>query len=256
MVSWSTVPPSTNSETPSVPKLKTLCFWNRRVWDTYDADATEEQLLSLLDRAQANAEIRALKPRFFIARSDLRITAVDSRTGQTLEDVEGVVVRVGGDVGVVAVSASGHGYVDASGVGGTVKIENGAVDGAALGRVAGLGVAEFGVGLDVVVREPDPARWAEDGEVAVAIDGVDGPAVSVADGLMLVGGELPVFRRVTTSSPIRSSWPPVRTVRPRVESSPASSRRCWAAAFNSRAVSLLGVASTTVSPSARACHHA
>lgn len=60
-------------------------LWKKRVWDTYDAEASEERLLSLLDRAQANAEIRALKPRFFIARSDHRIAAVDNRTGQTLD---------------------------------------------------------------------------------------------------------------------------------------------------------------------------
>ena len=60
-------------------------LWKKRVWDTYDAEATEEQLLSLLDRAQASADIRALKPRFFLARSDARIAAVDSRTGQTLD---------------------------------------------------------------------------------------------------------------------------------------------------------------------------
>ena len=60
-------------------------LWKKRVWDTYDADASEERLLSLLDRAQANADISALKPRFFIARSDSRIAAVDNRTGETLD---------------------------------------------------------------------------------------------------------------------------------------------------------------------------
>ncbi len=60
-------------------------LWKKRVWDTYDADATEERLLSLLDRAQTNSDIRALKPRFFVARSNNRIAAIDSRTGQTLD---------------------------------------------------------------------------------------------------------------------------------------------------------------------------
>ncbi len=59
-------------------------LWKKKVWDTYESEATEEQLLSLLDRAQANSDIRTLKPRFFIARSDQRIAALDNRTGQTL----------------------------------------------------------------------------------------------------------------------------------------------------------------------------
>ena len=60
-------------------------LWKKKVWDTYDADADETQLLSLLDRAQANADVRKLKPRFYIARSDQRVAAVDDRLGQTLD---------------------------------------------------------------------------------------------------------------------------------------------------------------------------
>lgn len=60
-------------------------LWKKRLWDTYDSAATEEQLLSLIDRAQANGDIRALKPRFFVARNNNRIAAIDSRTGQTLD---------------------------------------------------------------------------------------------------------------------------------------------------------------------------
>lgn len=63
---------------------KDTVLWQKKVWDIYESEATEEQLLSLLDRAHTNSEIRALKPRFFIARSDRRIAAVDNRTGQTL----------------------------------------------------------------------------------------------------------------------------------------------------------------------------
>jgi hypothetical protein len=60
-------------------------LWKKKVWDIYKAEAAAEDLLSLLDMAQANSEIRTLKPRFLVARNDSRIAAVDNRTGQTLD---------------------------------------------------------------------------------------------------------------------------------------------------------------------------
>ena len=47
--------------------------------------SSDDDLLGLLDRAQANNDITKLKPRFYIARNDTRIAAVDNRTGQTLD---------------------------------------------------------------------------------------------------------------------------------------------------------------------------
>lgn len=69
---------------------------------------------------------------------------VDPVAGHRLgEYIVGGLVVFDDDEGVVAVSSSGHGGVDAAAVGGCVKEEKGGVDGAALGGVAGLGVAEF-----------------------------------------------------------------------------------------------------------------
>ena len=60
-------------------------LWKKKIWDTFDANATEEELLALLDRAQSNGDIRKLKPRFLVARNDTRMAAIDTRTGQTLD---------------------------------------------------------------------------------------------------------------------------------------------------------------------------
>ena len=118
---------------------------------------------------------------------------VDPAAGDGVgEDVEGGVFAGGGDVGVVVVAASGHGDVDAADVGGAVEDEDGSVDGAALGGVAGLGVGQLDVVLDVVGGEADGAGSSVDGEVAVAVDGVDGPLVAVADHEAAVGVELAV----------------------------------------------------------------
>lgn len=60
------------------------------------------------------------------------------------------VVGVEGDVGVVLVAASGEGDVDTAVVDGSVDDEQGVVDGAALGGVPGLGVAQLDMGAGVV----------------------------------------------------------------------------------------------------------
>jgi hypothetical protein len=59
------------------------------------------------------------------------------------EHIESGLVVLGDDVGVVGFSSSGHWGVDTSTVGWAVDEEEGGVDGAALGGVAGLGIAEF-----------------------------------------------------------------------------------------------------------------
>ncbi len=72
--------------------------------------------------------------------------SVDPAAGDGVgEQVEGGVFARGDDVGVVVVSASGHGDADAADVGRAVEEEDGSVDGAALGGVAGLGVGQLDV---------------------------------------------------------------------------------------------------------------
>ena len=86
------------------------------------------------------------------------------------EDVSGAAGVVGfeGDVGVVGVPAAGEGDVDAAVVDVGVDEEEGVVDGAALGGVAGLRVGELDVCGDVVGGEVDGAGSAGGGDVAVA----------------------------------------------------------------------------------------
>lgn len=83
---------------------------------------------------------------------------VDPVLGEGLaEDVDGRFVVFCHYVGVVGVSAAGHGRVEAVAVDGAVDEEEGVVDGAALGGVAGVGVAEFEVFSGVVGGETDGA---------------------------------------------------------------------------------------------------
>ncbi len=119
--------------------------------------------------------------------------SIDPATGDGLgEDVGGGLFVGGDDVGVVVVSSSGHGDVDAADVGWGVDQEDGSVDGAALGGVAGLSVGELDVVSDVVGGETGCAGPASNAEIAVATSLGDGPLVSVADHLALVGVELPM----------------------------------------------------------------
>jgi hypothetical protein len=72
------------------------------------------------------------------------------------EHVEGRLVLFDDDIGVVGVAAAGHRGVDATTIGrGGVDKDEGDVDGAALGGVAGLGIAELNVLDDVPPGEPD-----------------------------------------------------------------------------------------------------
>ena len=84
-------------------------------------------------------------------------------------DLGGAAVVVEDDEGFVGGASAGERDVDAASVGGTVEVEEGAVDGAALGGVAGLGVGQLDVGGDVVGGQGDPAGRAGDGEAAVAV---------------------------------------------------------------------------------------
>ena len=78
----------------SITKLRTGTYnksgdhntvlWKRKVWDTFTPDADEAQLIATLDRAQNTNAINKLKPRFYIARNNNHLAAVDNRTGQTL----------------------------------------------------------------------------------------------------------------------------------------------------------------------------
>ena len=108
------------------------------------------------------------------------------------EDVESILVFFDDDVDVVAVTASGHRGVDTATVRVAVDEEEGGVDGASLGGVAGLGVAEFEILGHVVARKPDPASTAGEGDTAVGVDGFDGPVVAVLDHQPSVGAEGPV----------------------------------------------------------------
>lgn len=60
-------------------------LWKNKVWDEFLVDADDDRLLAALDRAQASPDIGRLKPRFYVARNDRRLAAVDSRLGQTLD---------------------------------------------------------------------------------------------------------------------------------------------------------------------------
>lgn len=118
---------------------------------------------------------------------------VDPASGDGVgEDVEGGVFAGGGDVGVVVVASPCEGHVDASDVGGLVEDEDGAVDGAALGGVACLGVAQLDMGGDVVDGEPDGACGSGGGDVAVAMQDGDCPLVAVADHVVPVSVEAPL----------------------------------------------------------------
>lgn len=118
---------------------------------------------------------------------------VDPLSGDGLvEDVDGVLVVFGDDVGMVFVSASGHWRVDACLVAGCVDEEEGGVDGTALGGVACLGVAEPDIGRDVFGGESDGSGLASDRDTPVGVDVGDGPVVSVLDHVSLVGLEATV----------------------------------------------------------------
>ena len=83
---------------------------------------------------------------------------VDPVSGEGLgEDVERRLVVFCRYEGVVGVSSAGHRRVDAAAVDGAVDEEKSDVDGAALGGVAGVGVAELDVFPGVVGGEPDGA---------------------------------------------------------------------------------------------------
>ena len=60
-------------------------LWKGRVWDAYLPDAENGELLSTLDRAQANNDIKQRRPRFYITRNDQYIAAIDARTGDTVD---------------------------------------------------------------------------------------------------------------------------------------------------------------------------
>ncbi len=86
---------------------------------------------------------------------------VDPVAGDRLgEYIVGGLVVFDDDVGVVAVSSSGHGGVDTPTVCWGVDQEKGSVDGSSLGGVAGLGVAEFEILGHIVGWEPDGAGAA------------------------------------------------------------------------------------------------
>ena len=95
------------------------------------------------------------------------------------EHIQRGVVVLDDDVGVVAVSSSGQGGVDAAAVGEAVDEENGGVDGAALGGVAGLGVAKFEMLGYVLGWEPDRAGAAGERKAVIGVDRFDGPVVAV-----------------------------------------------------------------------------
>lgn len=61
-----------------------VVIWRKRVWDTFLPHATEEELVAEVDATQSRPEVRRIQPRFFVARSDTHIAAVDARLGQTL----------------------------------------------------------------------------------------------------------------------------------------------------------------------------
>lgn len=101
------------------------------------------------------------------------------------ESFDGVVAVVGDGEDEVGVAASCGSDVEASVGGGVGDDGEAGVGGFALRSMFGGGVAEVGVFGDVVGGEGDGAFAVEagDDEPAVRVDGVDGPAVSVADGV-------------------------------------------------------------------------
>jgi integrase len=90
---------------------------------------------------------------------------------------------------VVGFTASGHRCVDTSTVGWAVHEKKGGVNGAALGGVAGLGIAEFDVSGDIVGGEPDLAGGSRDCDASVAVDGGDRPVAAVLDHDAEVGAK-------------------------------------------------------------------
>ncbi|HUG74428.1 MAG TPA: hypothetical protein VMM81_01980 [Acidimicrobiia bacterium] len=115
---------------------------------------------------------------------------VDPVPGDGLgEDVGCGDVSAGDDLGVVGVSSAGHRRVETTTVDRTVDEEECEVDGAALGGVAGLGVAEFEMLSGVIGGETDGAGWSGDGDRTVGMDGLDGPVVPVLDHGTAVGAE-------------------------------------------------------------------
>ena len=144
------------------------------------------------------------------------------------EHIESSLVVFDDDVGVVGVSSSGHGGVDTAAVGRCVDEEEGDIDGAALGGVTGLGVAEFEILGDIFGREP---------EVPVRPSSVTLPSewtrVMVQWSRFLTICPRSVrrrrsLRRVTTSSPTSIDAAPTAIEDPSGSSSPMLMRVCWA----------------------------
>jgi hypothetical protein len=77
-------------------------------------------------------------------------------------------------------------------VGECVNEEEGGVDGAALGGVAGLGVAKFEMVDHVLEWDPNRAGTAGESDTVIVVDFRDGPVVAVLDHESLVGVEVPV----------------------------------------------------------------
>ena len=113
---------------------------------------------------------------------------VDPVPGDRLgEDVGCRFVFAGDDVGVVGASAAGQRRVETAAVDGAVDEEETGVDGAALGGMAGLGVAKFEILDGVVGGKTHPARASGDGDGAVGVDSFDGPVVPVLHHHAVVG---------------------------------------------------------------------
>ena len=83
------------------------------------------------------------------------------------ENIKDCLVLLDEYVGVVGVPSTREGRVDTVGVGGGVDEEEGGVDGAALGGVAGLGIPEFEVLGDVVGGKTDGAGAAGEEDSSV-----------------------------------------------------------------------------------------
>jgi len=98
-------------------------------------------------------------------------------------------VPVGDDVGVVGVPASGQRRVETAAIDGAVDEEETRFDGAALGSVTGLRIAQFDILDGVVGRETHAARLSGDGDGAVGVDGFDGPVVPVLHHDTAVGAQ-------------------------------------------------------------------
>src|SRR5690606_29645621 len=116
--------------------------------------------------------------------------AVDPGPRQRFRDhVSRSLLATYGDEDLVRLAAPGHRDVDAGGAGRSVEEQERAVDGAALAGVAGLGVGQLDVLGDVLRGQPHLATAAGDGDAAVPVDGVDGPAVAVLDHELAAGPE-------------------------------------------------------------------